>query len=79
MQTKHILIGLAALLLLRRAPPPPMPLPNIGQIQRNQDPTNWGLNMWARLNGIDLSINGQNPAPGGLDAYGMANEMNTYT
>lgn len=34
----------------------------------------WFQDQWARLHGLDLAINGQNPSPSGLDAYGMRNE-----
>lgn len=44
-------------------------------INPKQNPDSWFDDMWARLNGRDLSINGDHPAPGPYDVYGMSNEM----
>jgi hypothetical protein len=43
------------------------------------DPGNWYADQWARIYGADLGVNGQNPAPSTLDAYGLAGEMGFQT
>lgn len=40
-----------------------------------RDGSNWYEDSWARLHGRDLSLDGNHPAPGGFDPYGITNVM----
>lgn len=42
---------------------------------KQADPENWFEDMWARIHGRDLSLDGEHLAPSSFDAYGVTGQL----
>lgn len=74
MISKIVLIGLGLVLIAKsQGNSGAKTRPSVANDLRN--PSDWMIDMTQRLNGTDLSLDGNHPAPSGYDAYGMGGEM----
>lgn len=75
MKTEHMILGAAVgLFLIARM----NSVQRVGQlvtVNNGTQGSDWFDDMWARLHGRDLSIDGNNPVQSTLNNYGLSNEM----
>lgn len=74
MISKIVLIGLG-LVLVAKSQQRAKTRQAMNPFYNLDNPTVWGADAWGRLQGVDLTLNGQHPVASPMDAYGMQGEM----